>query len=79
MSHRSFSSFLTISPRQLDLVLLAGCSCLLTLLCQPMVGATSLQGSAANYNLRIANASCVLMCHTQQTAKSLRTQVLKRG
>ncbi|MBC7516405.1 MAG: hypothetical protein H7237_08270 [Alkalinema sp. FL-bin-369] len=77
MSHRSFSPFLSISPRQLDLVLLAGCSCLLTLLCQPMVGASSLSGNVGNYHSRIANASSILVCHKQQTEKSSRTQVLK--
>lgn len=77
MSHRSFSPFLSISPRQLDLVLLAGCSCLLTLLCQPMVSASSLSGNIGNYHSRIANASCILVCHKQQTEKSSRTQVLR--
>jgi len=71
MTHRLAHHFLSFNHRQLDLVLLAGCSCLLTLLCQPMAGATSSSTAApGNYSSRIANVSSVMVCHQQQTRNS---------
>ena len=70
MTHRLAHHFSSFNHRQLDLVLLAGCSCLLTLLCQPMAGATSGSTAPGNYSSRIASVSSVMVCHQQQTRNS---------
>jgi hypothetical protein len=70
MTQRLIHKISSFNHRQLDFVLLAGCSCLLTLLCQPMAGAASGYGSPGAYSSRIANVSTILVCHKQQTRNS---------
>jgi hypothetical protein len=68
MTQRLIHRISSFNHRQLDFVLLAGCSCLLTLLCQPMAGAAS--NSPGAYSSRIANVSTIMVCHKQQTRNS---------
>lgn len=70
MTQRLIHRISSFNHRQLDFVLLAGCSCLLTLLCQPMAGATSGYSSPGAYSSRIASVSSIMVCHKQQTRNS---------
>lgn len=59
-----------IKTRQLDLVLLAGCSCLLTLMFQPIASAMSSQNlpepSLMAYPTQLNGLSCIVAYHVKQ-------------
>ncbi|MEB3294586.1 MAG: hypothetical protein VKJ24_15625 [Synechococcales bacterium] len=83
-SVRSFSGSDRIRPRgaqpmlntrQLDLVLLAGCSCLLTMLCQPLASAlvapTAMHHAFSHYPDRIQNMTYIVMYHNHQIKQAV--------
>lgn len=59
-----------INTRQLDLVLLAGCSCLLTLMVQPMATAMTSSStphpSLMAYPTQVNGLSCIVAYHAKQ-------------
>jgi hypothetical protein len=76
-SHRAYrSSQPILNTRQLDLVLLAGCSCLLTMLCQPLATALTPQANSTsawiNYPSRIQNVTYLVMYHNNQMKQPLK-------
>ncbi|MGI0492226.1 hypothetical protein ACN4EG_10455 [Alkalinema pantanalense CENA528] len=63
-----------INTRQLDLVLLAGCSCLLTLMVQPMAtamtGSSSPHPSLMAYPTQVNGLSCIVAYHAKQVQQA---------